>query len=517
MYQEWMEDVIDPNGIGHIFSMSTWQSFLAFLYVVIISILIYKILRKKSFSFALYSSFAIGLVGLGIFGIIFSNTQPDPIIYDLNDLYYELEEIFQELVNSGVVPPEFASYFPLITWVDESRDWLQLYTSIFFSLIFLIIPMYIFVAIVLLIIKPKKKRIGSKTFLSLGFWIILLPIIGISVALMLIPLIHLMDPTKYAELIGPALEDTGEAYTLLDAINSWIPSSLSIFASAAAIISVAIFACLIGIAILGIKGKHPQNYDSTVKFFDIFKLILDKYMHFIIYLLPFAIATRLPIIALSYSSGEALTLIAIWFALFLVGFLIIFLLINGLILIMIRKNEKSMKEKLNILGQHHLYSLSSGNTIIALPSTQKTSLDLGVRYEITEIGSTLGTMNGYVMCGGFAPMLMVLMTAYLETVNSGEQLTAAFLILAVITLLILSISTFGVVEADFIITTSTLTALNLNPQTLFTWVFTISPIKESFSAVNDTSGNILAMIASDKVYKDSNEDFDFIKAVPFNK
>ena len=75
-------------------------------------------------------------------------------------------------------------------------------------------------------------------------------------------------------------------------------------------------------------------------------------------------------------------------------------------------NGKTKKENSKIISQHSIHAFSNPNIIGALPSTELTASKLGAKEEIATMTPTKGTFMGLIMCGGFTPMLTILLTAH---------------------------------------------------------------------------------------------------------
>ncbi len=473
-----MNSIINENSIGHLLSLSTWGSFLAFLFVAIATIIIIVLYKKKK-EFVIPVAFAIGILGMIIFGIIYNYNNP---------------------VNIPGI--EDGS----ITWVDEAKDWFSLYTILFFSGLILIIPIYVFTSIVLLLINSNKK-IGKKTFLVSISMLILLPIFGAIIGLLMVPLINLIDPNLMDGIGIGEIPAEGEAITIPGFIASGMASSVSMLFNVETIITMVVFSIIMAFVFLSIKKTNTKSFDSILNFFLILKEIVAKYISFILVLLPFAISTRLAMLFMNSAPENGLKVILFWFAIYMIGFIIIFITITVLIKLLSNKNVKTS----NVLFKHSVNAIGSGSVFATLPSTIHTSIELGSNYEIANMTPVKGAFMGKVMCGGFTPMIILLFSAHFES-----DITIQIMIISLIVVVLLSIGTSGMGHADFMIVISGLSTLGLSTAT-YSLIFTIIPITEILSVINNTNGHILSTLVTSKVFEKTNEDKEYINKIPIEQ
>lgn len=508
-----VDSPINPESIGHLFSLSTWQSAIGLIFVLITVLIISFILIKfKSKKMAMIAALIIGVIGMGIFGMIFHFTPPET--YD--------EMTLIDLINEAVIIGDWSEVVEwiqtggevtFITWEDEVRDWLSILTTMFISGLLLIVPLYIFTAIVSFIIDENSSKIGKKTYGTSTLTLMMLPLIGILIALLTIPLINLIDTSLLDGLEGGSLSHEGHDHdtssTITDILSTSVGSSLAIFVSPESLLSVVIFGIIIGFIVKTLKKDNEDYFKSTKKFFEILKKIISKYLEIIMILLPFAIATRMAMILMNNSPGNEAKLIGIWLGIYALGSIIIFT-ITFVITISISTKEKSFKEKSSAILEHSLFAFVNPNIIATLPSTQKTSITLGAKDEIANLTPTKGTFMGLIMCAGFMPMLVVLTTAHFD---SG--ITWHIVLIAIPIIFAISIGTVGMGHADMIVVLSALGTLGLSETFYLSVALILSPITETVATVNNTNAHISATLITNKVYTHTSDNIDFIKTIPF--
>ncbi len=453
-------DYIDQNSVGYIFGLSTWQSGTALIFLLIATISIFFIYKKWGRITSLCLAFGIGLVGLVVFGYIFAISKPG-------------------------IPPEGS-----ITWVDEVNNWLAMPSSIFLSLISFVIPLYVFTSIVLLINNQNKEaKNHAWMFSSSMILLVILPILGIAIGLAMIPLINLIpqdiipyDPNNVIE---------NENSSIPNIIVKILPYSLIMLTSPAFLGSVVIFAILLGIVIKTTEKNHAPRHHDIVFFFTTIKIVSDRYLGYVLMLIPLVIATRLPMLMM-VENIDQLTFVSYYIGLFFLGGTIIMIILTTIIMIV----SPAKKHKVDTLVNHWTNSVANPSLATMLPITKQTTRKLGASEDMSEITPTLGTSMGLVMCGGFTPTILALMT---ENNIADNSLTLSFVFLVIIYVFIASFGTSGVSDADSIIVLAVLGSLGLPPEVYLT-IMVVSPLTELVAILINSTGQIAVTMLNDKLH-----------------
>ncbi|NOQ50345.1 MAG: cation:dicarboxylase symporter family transporter [Mycoplasmataceae bacterium] len=457
---------IDPNSIGHLFGLATWQSGLAFVFLLFSIGIVIFFTRKYNKRKALLVGIVTGLFGLIIFGIIYQYSAPtDNII-----------TIIHERGN--------------LTWIDETKTWLSMPSEIFIDLISLIIPLYVFTALVLLINNKKGDIKKTKSvFTSSIIGLIILPLIGIFVAFMFIPIIKLF-PEGMIPVSNETIDIDGNT-SIPIIINQLVPYSLIIFTDPAFLGSVVIFAILIGVTIRGMEKNHQQKHDEVVYFFETLKIVNSKYISYVILMIPLVIATRIPFLGLT-NNLDQVKFIGWYLVIFIAGATLIMMILVSIILMFSNRNGKA-------LINHWGSSLGNPSLASMLPITENTVKNLGTCDEVSQITPTLGTSMGLVMCGGFTPTIIALLTAN-NYGSSQVEITIGLILLIFIYVFIASLGTSGVGHADSLIILGVLGTLGFGPEIYLT-ILVISPITEFIAVLVNSTGHIATAIVVEKIHK----------------
>lgn len=365
------------------------------------------------------------------------------------------------------------------TQIDIADKWTNLPGKIFTDLIMTVIPLYVFVMIVLLFIDKSNNKINKKTYAVSFLSLLGMSLFGIAIALFMIPLILLIPDNL--KNFNPGENESIEWIKILRNYSILIFILLGVITGTT----------------LKIAGKHkPKVDENSFIYFSNFKKYLFKYLQIIIYLVPFVIITTLTKFSLiELEKGKDIFLITIiYFGLYSFGSIIIFLsllFINSLV----SHSSETFKEKISLLLSHSLYVFGTQSTSASLPRTQEVARSLGVSQDISNLTPTKGIVMGMVMCNGFTPTLIILMS-----LNNYNNLTFLYVLLSVLLIFFLVISSSGAGSADYTITITTLGILNISNLFYLSTIMPIQEINETLIAKpNNVYGHILASQITEKV------------------
>lgn len=458
------------NGFGEIIGISTWFSGFAFLFTILTIFLVIfwlkKIGRGKTIIYSLF---------LGFGGFIF----------------------FMLLINLGGTVSSLG--------IQQAQDWLTLFSTIFISLLSFIIPIFIFNTIILLINRRGDDKKTHRLFISSICFLVFFPIIGILVALLFIPLIVLISP----QVIGPvsptpildwinAFFNNSDNQSLLTIFNTLIPNSINIFASTELIGAVVVIGFIFGIVIKLLNKENPREYNSIINFFETTNKINIKYISYVLVLIPFVIATRIPILALGFNinnqTGSAnLFFLLYYFVFFVLGVMIILTILISIIAFF---SPAKLNEIKKVLFFQWSNTFANPSLPTLIPVTTTSTLNLHVSKTVSEIVPTLGSVMGLIICGGFTPTLLALLAAS----SSGVPINFAFVLTLIIFVIIISIGTSGITNADSIIAIAVLTAMGLSTD-VYLVALAISPILEFLAIIGNSTGNLAAALLIDRWYQ----------------
>ncbi len=458
-------NTIDTNTIGWLFQLSTWQSAVALVFLVV-SFSLIILWKKRSNRLAKFTNlFAIilGLLG-GIIFFIISN-------YTGND--------FSLLKPEDPIPP---------TWETEVLTWFNLMQGIFVALISFFVPFLIFSTIILVVTK-RERDLSSKDFFVSVLSLIGVVAFGVLLAFAFYPL------SKTIKYDGLAPASEGAIPNNLPSIfASWFPGSISIFTSPKFLISVVIMALIFGVIINKLNKEKNEAAISIIGFFEKLNLLFMRGISFCLLLIPFVIASKLPSLFLDIYGIQAKDY-GIFIGIILAASAIILIIGTALMfLLTIKTNIKrhliSYQKNALITG---FFSQSSAST---LPYTIEAARNLTNNSRVASLTPTLGTSMGLIMCGGFFPTTVTLITAAntpLFVINASFFVILFFMAISV------SIGVSGTPGTASITTTSLLQNNGLSLDIFTVMGLSLEPIIDPIRTAINIHAVLLATMITDKI------------------
>ncbi len=383
------------------------------LVTVISAAIIYTLYFLKSKTIGLLSGLILGFIALLIFYNLVHNSS-----FDINSNM----ELF-----------------------DTTKTIFGIPGIIFIKLILFIVPLYLVFVVSSLVFNSNIKDVKARTYGVSFASLLSLSLIGVLVALLLMPLVILIPEELWHDAIHAhhdveLFHGDGEEATF-----NWV--------------ILLIFGIIILSFSISLITRIIVSEQTTYKIgFVIDKILsyITMYFKYLIMLVPFVLFTRLAGMGLAKNISETtarLKIMGIYIGIFMLGAILIF---GGLFTssILLSDNGLTLKEKVSIIMNYALISFANQSAAATLTETQNTSKELGVCDEISKLTPTKGLFMGMVMCNGFTPMLMSIMIF-----AGAGALTVTNVLLAAIIIISLSISTSGAGSSDYWITATTMTAI----------------------------------------------------------
>ncbi|NOQ50346.1 MAG: cation:dicarboxylase symporter family transporter [Mycoplasmataceae bacterium] len=456
----------ETYGVLQIMGISHWLSLVVFLYFLAVIFILTFLLIKKSEKI-IRTSFVLALFGGIGYAFLTAFFQPDPTINPNNP-----------------------------TWIDEAQSWLVLFTYLFLELVLIVIPFFIFFTIIKTLNGTRHSKISYENLIKGFFSIWLMPLIAITVAIAMWPLISLIQefPTDNSTLNTDDFDS--QITTIPGIINSSIPNSINIFTSIDFILSVVFFAIFMGIIIHVIHRKDNKAGEGIIRFATNSQMVISKYIKMVSALIPFVIATRIPLLFNYTTMAETFEGLAIFIGVFLIGWAIV-LSIELLITALTMRN-RDWKNFFRYIKVYFNASFVRHAAPILLDETIKESKSLGVSDDVAHMTSSMSTSMGQSTCGGFYPAMIALMTASMVLQSKGNTLNdvgigtiIAFIIILYIVVMITNLGMTGVPGADTAVVLSVLAGIGL-PFKYFATVFIIDGIINHIRGIANAFGFVAA-------------------------
>lgn len=328
--------------------------------------------------------------------------------------------------------------------LTNTADWYSIVGSGYIQLLMMIVVPLVMVSIIQSIINLEKSAdLGKMSAWIIGFLVstaMVAALIGIGSAALFDLNADQIDAGQAEVDRGDMLQEKlGDVQDLTapQKILSFIPSNIFLDMTgqrATSVIAVVIFSIIVGIAVLGLRRKNPEQAEIFTKIVNAFYAVVMRIVTLILRLTPFGILALMANTVAKTDVAGIVQLgkfvIASYVALFVI--MIFHLVLVGLFGL---NPMTYLKKAMPVLG-FAFTSRSSAGTIPLNIQAQKNSLgvDSGIANMSASFGATIG-QNG---CAGMYPAMLAVMIA--PTVGI-DPFTPAFIIKLV---LIIGISSFGV-------------------------------------------------------------------------
>lgn len=439
--------------------VSFWQTLIVFLVMIGFFILIGSYQRKRSESNRL---FTITFLFASIFSVIIILLLLTPAAS------YEVDG-------------------QIWNWKNETYLLLNLIGNIYLGLVFASIPFFIFIVTINLLVTIENRFFTSR-FLGKTLFSLVIPIIiGMAIALLMIPLIQFLEFGKIDEGI-----DYGAIGSIPAIIGNTFFNTGKGISNAVPIIFLIIVAILVGFVIRSYINKNSQHKNKITSGIEITKDIIFGYLKMVTFLLPYVIVTRIPIIFLNM---DHIVSLLIFVGIFLLGLFIILIIYNTTSLLLTNK-----KTYLKEYPKYALIAFTKANSVAYLPETIEVSKKLGVDKEKAEITSTLALNVGPAICSGYYLTLLALIG--LGTIDNG--LVPMKILLVLFMVFIVNLSTSAVKGGDETARNAVLSSLNsfygVDISFYYDNIFSIEGLLEPIRHIGNSTSYILANLINQKKF-----------------
>lgn len=259
-----------------------------------------------------------------------------------------------------------------------------------------------------------------------------------------------------------------------------------------ATLSVVLFACFVGIGIIGVRTYAPEQAEFFVKMINSVQTLVVEIVMMIVMLTPFGIFSLMTntLAGSDYSSILRLAsfIIASYVAMF------IMFVIHGIIVASLGLSPFTFFRKAMTTLTFAFTSRTSAGT---LPLTTRTlTEDMGVQDGISGLAASLGTSIGQNGCAAIYPAMLVVMVA--PTV--GREMTIGFFITMVVVITLSSIGIAGVGGGATFAGITVLSALGL-PVGIAGLLIAVEPLIDMARTALNVSDGMVAALVTAKVTK----------------
>lgn len=328
--------------------------------------------------------------------------------------------------------------------LSGTTEWYSIVGSGYIKLLMMIVIPIVMVSIIQSIINLEKtSQLGKMSAWIIGILIgttMIAALIGIGTATLFDLNADQIDMGQEEMERGTVLESTlseVDEQSTPERILSFIPSNIFLDMTAdrpTSVIAVVIFSMIVGIAVLGLRRKDPEQAEAFIKIVNSFYAVVMRIVTLILRLTPFGILALMANTVASTNVAGILQLgkfvIASYVALF-----IMFIIHLVLVALFGLNPFKFVRKALPAL-LFAFTSRSSAGTIPLNIQVQKNSL--GVEQGVANMSASFGATMGQNGCAGIYPAMLAVMIAPSVGI---DPLTLGFIVPLV---LIIGVSSFGI-------------------------------------------------------------------------
>ncbi|MEV9641120.1 L-cystine transporter [Mammaliicoccus sciuri] len=392
--------------------------------------------------------------------------------------------------------------------ISESAEWINIVGNGFISLLRMLVIPLVFFAILSAFTKSKLAndfgKIGGLVIGMLAGTVAIAAAVGIFSA----GLFGLegMEITQ-GEAESVAIESHGQKLDDLNAMSvpekvvSMLP--MNIFydlteARSTSVISVVIFASILGMAFMGVKRKEPKQAEMFATIVEAIFTVVMRVVTLVLRLTPYGI------LALMTNKAATSDLVAFWnlgkFILASYFAIAVMFLIHLLLIRLVGLNPLTYIKKIMPVLVFAFSSRSSAGTLPINVSTQKKSL--GVSEGIADISGAFGITIGQNGCAGIYPAMLAIMVA--PTVGI-DPFTPSFILMLLVTVVIGSFGIAGVGGGATFAGLIVLSTMNL-PVAIVGLLISIEPLIDMARTALNVSGTMTTGVITSKITKQLDEE-----------
>ncbi|MFC5464100.1 L-cystine transporter [Lederbergia graminis] len=328
--------------------------------------------------------------------------------------------------------------------VADTTNWYSIAGSGYIRLLMLIVIPLVMASIIQSIINlEKSSELGKMSLWIIGILVVtamIAAVIGIGSATLFDLNADQIEAGQAEMERAESLENrlgTVEDMTIPDQIVSFIPSNIFLDMTqqrATSVIAVVVFSIIVGVAVLGLRRKNPEQAEFVTKIVNAFYSVIMRIVTLILRLTPFGI---LALMANTVANTDVAGILELGkFVIASYVALIVMFIIHLVLIGVFGLNPFTYLKKVLPVLSFAFTSRSSAGTIPLNIQVQEKSL--GVHQGIANMSASFGATIGQNGCAGIYPAMLAVMIAPTMGI---DPLSFDFIIKLVF---IIGISSFGV-------------------------------------------------------------------------
>ncbi|ACZ00808.1 L-cystine transporter [Streptobacillus moniliformis] len=281
--------------------------------------------------------------------------------------------------------------------------------------------------------------------------------------------------------------------SLSDKVLSFIPSNP--FADLTGVrptstIAVVVFSMFIGIAILGMKRRKPEQANLLIDIINASHEVVIRMVKMVLRLTPYGVFALMSIFASTSNYAEISVLIKFVIASY-VALSLMFIIHLIIVTLFGFSPIIYIKKAITVL----IFSFTSRTSAGAIPLTTKAQEDMGIDRGIANMAATFGTSIGQNGCAAIYPTMLALMLAPTLGINPFDPL---FLIRVIIIVTISSLGVVGVGGGATFAAIIVLSTLGF-PLEIVGLLITVEPLIDMGRTALNVNGSIVAGLLTSKM------------------
>lgn len=390
----------------------------------------------------------------------------------------------------------------------KSTDWFNLVGRGYVSLLQMIVIPLIMVSIISAIMKLKgKQNLGKMSALIIGVLLITTAIAAtVSIVTSLsfdLKAIQIEAGQKEQERGAKLEERVGDVAnkTLPQQVLDFIPTNP--FADMAgsrstSTMAVVIFSAFIGVAVLGLDRKKPEQAETFRKIVDAVYAVVMRIVTLVLRLTPYGILALITNVVATTNPEEILKLIKFVAASYVA--LIVMFIIHLILLAIFGYNPvQYVRKVLPTL----VFAFTSRSSVATIPLNVETQTKrLGVPDGIANLSASFGSMIGQNGCAGIYPAMLAVMIAPTVGIN---PLSWDFILTLILVVTISSFGVAGVGGGATFASLIVLSTMNL-PVGLAGLLISVEPLIDMGRTALNVNDSITAGVITGKVLGENDKD-----------
>lgn len=278
-----------------------------------------------------------------------------------------------------------------------------------------------------------------------------------------------------------------EVPTILDTLVSFFPNNVVAHLASNQVIPVIVFSLLLGVALVQLNTKHPEEAAPAIKFFESMNKVVNTLVRNIIQLTPYAVVAFIANVPTRESGKDLASFAFVIVVAYILCFIQAFLVNGALVAVFAKMNPIKFFKAIWPAQVVAFTSQSSIGTVPVLADRLKSELNL--KGDIVGFVTGLGANMGMAACTGIWPVLLAVFS-----INAlGLEFTTFRYVTLIILTLVVGLGIAGVPGVATIAATAVLAGAGL-PIEIIVVLAPISAIVDMARTMTNVTGSAAATV-----------------------